>query len=618
MPYDLTPASDKVSAEVLKGINERRELYRERDDIMHDIRRHRLMRQKPSLHRNWLKRLGTKSGPKVPLMLRLLQTAVTAVNKDFPKVSSEPLSLKDKGNADEESQALNYLLQTIDRQHKRNFIAAFLFSHFGDGLSVFKTVEGPWAGFPVQEEGESNSDYNDRVEDFKDAHPMPFYVSRVNGLTFYPPLDEYSEGPCIEIGWRSIRETFSQVRSLMANEDEEKMQQIPEGMSFPWREFPPSLPPNQEVAEIWYDDYCFIATPGIKGSPVLYIENPMGEKPYSYGYADPTGVDDPANIGMSICYPLYYITPHIDSMLGYMMAWATFMMPTLYTTQTPSPYVRATQETASWNWEPGYGYDLPTGRVMGVVQPPDMGAPANQIMSMLLGIADRGGLPPTISGDITGSRLAALTYQEAYGAGLARLAPGVRGAEFVLGDMLAKCRRRVADYGEDLALNGWDWDTGELPTRGWAKLRAAEAAKNRPIKVEMQPDSFQNEIAKGTHADFMSTPRPGRPPLWSHRRASLFSGVRPEEYEDMMDEIAADAALSTMIQLMAQKAAAEDPELGPYMAAQTGSPLPEGEGTGIGRNGSRPGIAAGQGGGRRGGNATQKPRGNRGTPVGRT
>ncbi len=624
--YRLKEASDAVAAEVRIQISETQELYIERDQVMHDIRRYRLMRHEPDLPRNWQKRLGKAGSPKVPLMYRLVQTAVTAKSKDFPLVTEQPFNIEDQPAADDQSRAMNFLLQSLDRQHRMQLITNFLFSLFGDGLAVFKTLEGRWDGYPFQDDNESDEDYNDRVEVFMKLHPEPFYVSRVNSETFYPPLDEYSEGPCVEIGWRDAHETWKTVERMMAGlgEDGDANRLIfPDGPSYPEREFPPSTPALIEVAEVWKDDVCFISAP--KLGKVWQTENPMGTTPYSWAFADPTGVDDPSNMGMSICYPLYYLTPHIDSELGLMESWMQFMAPTMYTTQDASPYIRPTMETAVQDFEPGMMYNLPTGRKMGTVQPPDMGAPAIQFLNFMLGLGEKAGLPDLVSGGAVGSRLPALTLSKAYEDALSRLGPATRSGEFCIAEMLMKCRGIIGDYGEDLKVNGWEFLPGSDKTRGWATFDAKQAARGRDVSVEISTDTEQDMIGKGTHSAFMKEKR-----IWSQRTAMKYSGVK--DIQDELDEIAADVAFEMALPLQARKALMEDPELGPVMqqmmAAEAGANAPKGGGggggggKGGGRGGSRDKRPAPPGGGMqaggRGRNPTQKRRGAGGGAVMRT
>ena len=619
--YLLKEASDRVAAEVRKGISETQELYIERDQVMHDIRRYRLMRHTPDLPRNWAKRLGKAGPPKVPLMYRLVQTAVTAKSKDFPLVTEQPFNIEDKPAADDASRGMNFLLQALDRQHRMQLITNFLFSLFGDGLGVFKTLEGRWDGYPFQEESETDSEYNDRVEAFIKLHPEPFYVSRVNSETFYPPLDEYAEGACTEIGWRDAHDTWKTVERLRAGSEEDHRLQFPDGPSYPEREFPPSTPALIEVAEVWTDEVCFISAP--KLGKVWEVENPMGKTPYSWAFADPTGVDDPANMGMSICFPLYYLTPHIDSGLGLMESWMQFMAPTMYTTQDASPYVRPTMETSVQEMEPGMMYNLPTGRKMGTVQPPDMGAPANQFLTFMLGLGEKAGLPDLVSGGAVGSRLPALTLSKAYEDALSRLGPATRSGEFCIAEMLMNCRRIIGNYDEDLKVNGWEIREGDEHTKGWATIEAKEARKGRDMSVEISTDNEQDMIGKGTHGAFMVEKG-----VWSLRTSMKYSGVKDTQEE--MDEIAADVAWKMAVPIQARKALMEDPELGPVMqqmaqaeAAAKGGGGQGGGGRGGGRGGNRKGAkrpppGGGMQGGGRGRKPTQKRRGAGGGAVMRT
>lgn len=555
--YSFYKASPEVTTEVARAVRQRKELYAERDKVMHNLRSMRLLRYEPEQPLDWLKQFSGELSPKLPIIYRLIQTAVSAAAKGFPRVLVEPRNVNDRAGADSEARSLNLLLQTIHRQSRNKYLYSLYYNLFGDGLGVTKTQEGPWRGFPLPMEDEDVEDYNERVELFKEDHTLPFYTTVVNPLTFYPPMDEYGEGACMEIAHRQVREVFHRMRIFPRNG---RLVQIPEGEPYPDREFPPTTPQLMEVQEVWTDRYCAITIPGFGPDTWIFETD---ENPYTWGWADPTGVMDPANVGMSIAYPLYYLAPHIDTQVGVMMGWSLFALPSPYTTQEPDPRIRPTQETSVMDYEPGKWHHFATGRKPGVLQPPNVGQPVLNFLEFMIGAADRGGLPSAVSGDVTGSRLPALTLQFAYQSGIDRLRPAIESAEDIIGSTLNKCRRIVAKYGEDIAVDGWEFPEEGVKTRGWQRVKANESGKGRTIVVTLDTDNTQDSIAKGIHAQQMWAGGQG---LWSERRAMRFSGVHDVDEEQA--EKAADLAMALARPMQARKALMEDPTLGPFMQQQ--------------------------------------------------
>lgn len=608
LEYKFERASDKVAAEITKAFEDRKQLFAERDDVAHKIRAMRLMRHDVTVPRNWGKRHGPK--PRLSIMYRLVQTAVTSVYKEMPHVQEEALDVDDKPFADDSSRAWNLGLQTIDRMHHMRFLINAAYKHYGDGLSVTKVADGAWGGYPGRYEDESDEDYDGRCELFKREHPLPFHAMLVDPLTFYPPEDEYGEQADIEISWRPTRDVFRQMGVLPTKGKGAKP--IPLGHPYPMDEFPAALPTMTEWREGWTKDSCWVKCEKLEG--IWIAENPLGFRPHSYAFADPTGVDNPTNAGMSVAFPLYTLQPHMESILALWRMWAMFMAPTLFSTQQASPYVRPTQEMAVMGFEPGMIYQMPTGRDLKAVGAPDMGAPALGFMNFLLSLSDRGGLPPSLAGDISGSRLPALTLQQAMDAGLARLGPATRSFEYVLADFLRKCRMIVGSYDQDVPVNGWEFADQDTKTTGWAVIRAAECRKNRPITVTMKSDPLQDKIGRGIHADMMV-----KAGFWSLPTAIKESG-RDDPNEEMA-EIAADKVYKYAAELYARKRLMEDPELGELatmmfmgpMAAAAGAPEamepPGGEGGG-GTGGQQAGVPAGPGGGTPAGLPTERRRGN--------
>lgn len=594
-------ASDKLRSAVQKEVTQRRTLFNERDTVMHNIRRYRLMRHKPFMPKAYQRKLGGDNAVKLPVMYRLVQTAVSAVAKRFPTVYAEALSISDRKAASEFTRALQLLLQAMDRRAQRPFLYGLYYNLFGDGLGVTKTQPGAWSGLPLPTEGEDLGDYSMRVSQFLSHNPLPFTTRIVDPLTFYPPLNEYGEGVIVESGWRSTTEVMKSLNIVPDSSGNSlSFRQIPEGHSYSDQEFPPGLPPSVRVDEVWDGNSVAI---DIHGSPQTWLLETEGEHPYVWGFADPTGVEDPSNVGMSVAYPLYYIAPWIDTMVGIMTAWSLFAAPTPFTTQDPGPHVRPTVENKIEPFQPGKMYHFATGRKPGILEPPAAGANVLQFLNFLIESSERGGLPALVSGSGVGTRLPALTFQAAFEAATDRLKPATQTGEQIIAGTLRKAVGIIGRYDLPVKVSGWDYANSDTdkPKRSWATIKPVEARKDRRIIVSLAVDSTQDLIAKGTHAQFMVAAN-----LWDEAKAMRFAGDdNPEETKDKID---ADFARRAMRPLLAQSVILEDPELAAVFAEQM-----EGEGggepAGPGRN--REGVPAGRGGGKRGG-PTQRPRGRRG------
>src|SRR3972149_3582508 len=413
-------ADSKLGTAIKKEVERRRALYMERDTVMHNIRRYRLMRHKVQVPKAYQRQLGGENAIKLPIMYRLVQTAVSSVAKRFPTVYAEPQSIPDRKSASELTRGLSLLLQAIDSMSPRPFLQGLYFNLFGDGLGVVKTQPGPWSGFPIPADDEDPEVYNAKVMLFLSQHPLPFYMKVVDPPPCSPPMDEYGEGAFIESGWRTTQETLRSLR-LSPRETGLGVQYIPEDKPYPDLELPPGFPPTTRVDEIWTKDEVAIVLQNHQA--VLVMPNTMGESPYTWGFADPTGVEDPTNIGMSVAFPLYYIAPWIDTMVGIMTAWSMFAAPTPYPTQGPGPGVRPTQETKIETFQPGKMYHFPTGRKFGIMSPPDVGAPVLQYLNFLIESADKGGLPALVSGGGGGTRVPAPTLPAGFGGGTDPLPP---------------------------------------------------------------------------------------------------------------------------------------------------------------------------------------------------
>lgn len=662
MAYDqivIRKASAGVRDAIYKEVQNRRSLYMERDTVMHRLRRYRLMRHKVYVPKAYQRQLGGERGIKMPITYRLVQTAVNAVAKAAPTVFVEPINATDQRPADELGRALNLLLQALENQSHVPFLYSLYYNLFGDGLGVTKTQRGPWAGFPLpemtsDEQIDDPAGYIEKVEEFLANNPLPFVTRTVDPLTFYPPLDEYGRGVCMESGWRSFREVLQSLRLIPAKTSGGlTFQRIPDDKPWADLEFPPGIPPTMRVDEVWTKDECGVV---IQGSQDVWIfENPTGQLPYTWGFAEPTGVHDPTNVGMSVVYPLYYLAPWIDTMVGVMTAWALFAAPTPYTTQDPIPGLPPTKDQKIEMFNPGKMYHFPTGRKPGILAPPPVGDSVLGFLNFLIEAADRGGLPALVSGSGVGSRLPALTFQAAFEAATDRLQPAVQSAQHVIAGTLRKMLDIVGESDIPVKVNGWDYEADpDNKRRSWAVIRPAEARKQRPITVTLAVDSTQDLIAKGTHAQFMVSAQ-----LMDIAAAMRFAGIK--DVQKMKDGIAADTAWRAALPALAQAILNQDPDFQalqaqqaeqeaaaegqggggttqePPMSEEAAAPVEgyarggifsgqpadiggdgkdyPGKPPGPGRN--RAGVPAGRGGGRRG-TPTHKPRGAGRSAYGKT
>jgi hypothetical protein len=260
-------------------------------------------------------------------------------------------------------------------------------------------------------------------------------------------------------------------------------------------------------------------------------------------------------------------------------------------------------------------YHFPTGREVGILTPPPVGAEVTAFLQFLISSANAGGLPEIVSGGGVGSRLPALTFQAAFEAATDRLRPATQSAERILGGTLNKIHKIIGRYDVPIRVNGYEFQAqGEGDNkrkRGWAVIKPSEARKGRRISVDLALESTQDMIAKGTHAAFMVNSQ-----LWDREFAQRFSGViNPVETDD---KIAADVAWLQTLPLLAQAYINSDPELQAVLQGQEddgAAPEEEGDGPGAAaapRASNRSGVAA---------LTTREPRGNRqgrGASFGRT
>src|SRR3990172_9601460 len=145
----VSSANSKLGTAIKKEVERRRSLYSEQDIVMHNIRRYRLMRHKVQVPKAYQRQLGGENAIKLPIMYRLVQTAVSSVAKRFPTVYAEPQSIADRKSASELTRGLSLPLQAVYSIPPRPSLQGFSFNLFGGGLGGAKPRPGRGSGFPL-------------------------------------------------------------------------------------------------------------------------------------------------------------------------------------------------------------------------------------------------------------------------------------------------------------------------------------------------------------------------------------------------------------------------------------------------------------------------------------
>jgi len=617
--------SDNLAGFVQKEITARKEEYRERDKLIHGLRKIRFMRQRarpPKAVARWM-----TAAIRAPIAYRLVQTATGSIYKRRGATTIRPRKPGDEAIAENLQQGADLLLQTLERIARKPLELKFIDQCAGDGMGVRKLMRTAWEGYPIRDTDEGDKAYNKRVDEFVESTPpIPLRERLVDPLTFYPSRSEWSEA-VMESGKRPTRDALKALRLVPGDGKKGTLKHIPEGEPYPQWEPPPSVGPDIQVDEIWTPDEIILNV----GGEVFKLPNDekqfAGKIPYCWAYGEVTGLDDPALASLSVIFPLMYLQPWLDTLLGSMAAWSIVA-------GNPTPYVardaallqagiRPTDEIATFDFHPGKMYDFGVGAKAGFLEPPPVGGSLVEFINLIITLMDRVSLAPIASGFI-GTRTPGLTQAAAMEAAVAKLTPIVENAQFATADFIKLCFHVIENIiRKPLWVSGYIFEEDNTNRKlGATRLAPADIKGHYDVMYSLRMETLQDEIARGTHAAFMENST-----LWSRRRSQKFSGVDNPTEEDL--QIAREKVLGLpLVQAwLAAHATDDQPTLmafaeflrsagispTDYISGVTPMALqeaePEGPGQGLGQRnlGGQPK----RGGGRPSGSPTQRPRGRR-------
>ena len=542
------------------AIKDNRALYRERHKIMHNLRVMRLLRTKSVAPGPMQKYLA--EGIKVPIGYRLVQSIVGRMNAERPIFERIPRRPREKDDAMMLANSADPMLQTFEQLAHRPLLLHLYDQLVGDGFGVVKMRRIPWQGYPIQQEGQSDKDYNKAVAEFVvNAGDQPMRAQLVDPLNFMPSREEWDAAFVIEQGKRNVSSFLRQNRLTLGVNN--RLLKIPDGEPYPELELPSGMRPQDEIVEIWTPESVFIRI-GTSGKSYLKFPNDVtgdGLLPYAWGSGESTSLRDPAADAMSVLFPIAALEPWVNLMLTTMAAWSIIGgTPILYTSRQAVANAPIVSQIGLAEIPLGKRIDLGTGGQIGFVSPPSVGREVVEFVRLLLDFVDRAGLAPMTEG-LIGTRTPGLTFSSAMEAALSKLKPLLSNAEGILAQWVKICWKIVEDIDAPIYVNGMGFrkgrgGSGRETQLGRYVIDPRHIDGYYDIHAKLKMSSLQDLITQGMHGAFMKAHG-----LWAEDRSMRFAGVDDPSSERR--EINRDKARSLPIVFMhsLQEAIKEDPNL---------------------------------------------------------
>jgi hypothetical protein len=418
----------------------------------------------------------------------------------------------------------------------------------------------PWEGFPIQEEGEANKDFNARVDSFlSTTSAQPFRVQLVDALNFMPCREEWDVPYVIEQGWRSTPKTLERFGLAYDGAKHLHTQKtLPKGKSYAQLTMPSGVGPTIPVEEIWTEDTVYLRINGEHWK----MENPMGFIPYVWRMGEQTSIPDPALEGVSSIFPFVGIEPWLNTTLSVIAAWAILgSTPILWTARDASVQASPTSKAPISDIPLGKRIDLGPGGKIGFVEPPGVGREVIEFANTLMNFYERAGITPLARG-LIGTRTPGLTLSAALEAATDKLRPTIFSLEDGTTELVQKIWRITDEViKKPVAVTGTGFVAGPLgigkkETRARFIIDPKDINGYYDLNSKVKLANLQDVVSQGMHSAFMVGHK-----LWSKERGMRFSGV-DDPFDEVKQILREEFRDDPMVkQILKENALAEEPEL---------------------------------------------------------
>lgn len=364
-----------------------------RDEMIRACRALRYMEQEPEVPAR------IKQAPIVtPIAATVVDRVSGMLTADPPKIKVPASSehSKDEERASILERWLIAAFTRLSRQSHSNILAKFVQSLVQDGHGAMRLNYAPQllAGRPKQEDGESDSDYNKRVENWKKGRPLPIAWVWLDPLTVYPRWDELGLCEVLEVAERPVLSLHEHRRRYnRANDYPElwEMDRAKAGNS------------TVKFQQLWRRDRLVYAVDG----HVIHDQRLRGysQPPYVYAFGLEGATTDPKYMGLSLLYTLLNIKPRLDELLtqkatnNRLTNWATYTLRITATSgQMPvDPSTGSPMRKVAI--EPGGIIPLWPDEELKPLDLPRSNADLNELVNILMGQAQQATLPPAMYGN---------------------------------------------------------------------------------------------------------------------------------------------------------------------------------------------------------------------------
>lgn len=508
---------------VEETIKDQTRVYREAKDNMLLLRKQRALRLTGKTPRAFQSLLG--KGVRVPMSWALVQTVTGMIAKNDPKFRRIPRGERDK-EASQRIQNLAWpLIQTYSKLAREDLFYQLVDQLAGDGRAVVKLRRSVMEGYPVREQGQSDKEYNRKVEDYLEnaRSDSALRITRIDPMTFMPSRETYDTSSVVESGKRPIKQVMRRLGLKFGVNN--SLEPVTIGDTLPDLLVPSGMSPNEFYDEVWTPDEVYIR---IGNQDVMKAENEFGFIPYRWRYGQTTSIPDPMLEGTSVVFPFAGIEPWLNTLMSVVVAWSVLGGTPILQNISASNQETPGTDLAMADLPLGKMVKPAAGRRLEFVVPPPVGREVIEAIQLLLSIYEKAGITSMARGFI-GTRTAGTAYDSALEQAGAMFTPLVRGVEGILEDIVELTLRGTEKIGIPMWITGYALEPQKGSSRkelAAFRLTPKDIGGYYDIHCELKLSNLQDTISRGMHAAMMKAHG-----LWSEDTAVEFSGRDDPEAE---------------------------------------------------------------------------------------
>uniref|UniRef100_A0A6M3KXV7 Portal protein n=1 Tax=viral metagenome TaxID=1070528 RepID=A0A6M3KXV7_9ZZZZ len=405
-----------------------------------------------------------------PMAYQIVERTVGTLTTDDPQITVPPASEK-QGEVERSSKVERFFAAFLDempRQQGVDTLARFVECQVALGAGCMRVLYAPqmWRGYPKRDKksNESDADYNKRAEEWKRGKPIPISWQYVDPRCVYPVWSEMGLEQIMEVDYRDV----ITLNTGRWNQQKPDLLELSRAQGTPGK---------IKFSQLWTADALTYA---VGGEVVHHQKHGYQRPPYVYAHGIATSSRKAELAGISVLYPLRFLLPYLDRLLSQkatavrLWCWPTPIVKLLdLPTEGEGPRTIEVQ--------PGKTVTLFPGEEVSWLVWSGNGPDADEMVSLIMNMAERAGLADVAYGQVTGE--SGYAINQLLAATRMKWKPIVAHAERSLEHVL-QATADIIEYQVEQPLYIYNASNNKT---GWLSLGPDDLNGYRQVRVKLNP-----------------------------------------------------------------------------------------------------------------------------------